>query len=1767
MIQSKLRRESFVLTERAKRNVLEKSLAFVVQVLLKKNNTLSLSRKTELVLMLALLFSLTTLNAQLICPSLNSDGVYDKSSDVVISTYHSSVALTADYFVTWGEDMSSTGGNAASITAVSPDNGYNYSGYPIMVAASGNSGAQAFLLTTTGLYSWGSNNEVVGGSIVTSSSFSSMSLPSGVAASDVYDIKANTGVFFLVTKLGHVYVTGHGDEDDGLEYVSGTGSSTANVWHHVQSSSASGDYLSDVVEISGNREAVYVIKSDNTIWTWGQGVAIGTTASSSNVVFPTQVSATGLPVDVTLSQISSYSYESGSKLTNTVGVLGLGSDGRVYGLGYNGVGEIITSGSGWVSNWTAIAGVGGTGTLSNVVFLTSSDNSEEYPSVGVIVNDGVSATNTAYVWGLNDYYSLGFDDSSIDVIQNPVTPGDFQVGVDDPAYLSLGGHATSFLNKAGTGSICFIGHITDGSNAGASTDATRFACFGPGDPAWPSGIELCINTLDEVSVAASTITANPTTIVANGISTSIITVQLYKASGEMITSSDGIVVISTDNGTVGATTDNNDGTYTAVLTSATSPATATVTYMLDGTTSPNTATVQFTPIPDTTAPIITANQAFTYVENQAANYAVGTVAATDNVAVTSFTITGGNTAGYYAIDATTGAITLTTAGAGTVASNDFETTPNSFVIEVTATDAASNSTTTDVTITVTVGDADSDGINDDIDIDDDNDGVLDSDEECYSYQTIYSQDFDSYTGIRVDDGGDMLPVQTDSDNWWSASGGTTSAEASAIFLPGNYTANLDASDVVLWFGDAPAVGNDNFFVSKPFAVNIGDTYRVSFDAGVVANNPPTFKAYISYDNGVSWSAVEGLATPPTDIIFRNYTFNTVATGNSLIFRISNDTQGGAGNDGGINNVEFQLRVGVPCDVDSDGDNNKYDLDSDDDGCSDAYEAGATFDRTTDFKFTGPVGTNGLVDSLETFPDSGIINYTLYYNTYAIDNTLVLCDTDIFPPSITANQVFTYEENQAANYAVGTVVATDNVAVTSFTITGGNTAGYYAINPTTGAITLTTVGAGAVASNDFEITPNSFVIEVTATDAAANSTTTDVTITVTDVDEEDPAITANQAFAYVENQAANYVVGTVAATDNVAVTSFTITGGNTAGYYAIDATTGVITLTTAGAGAVASNDFETTPNSFVIEVTATDAASNSTTTDVTITVTDVDDEDPSITANQAFTYVENQAANYAVGTVAATDNVAVTSFTITGGNTAGYYAIDATTGVITLTTAGAGAVASNDFETTPNSFVIEVTATDAASNSTTTDVTITVTDVDDEDPSITANQAFTYVENQAANYAVGTVAATDNVAVTSFTITGGNTAGYYAIDATTGAISLTTAGAGAVASNDFETTPNSFVIEVTATDAASNSTTTDVTIMVTDSILDNDVDGDGVLNDTETTDGTDPNDPCDFVVASQTVTPTAAWKALDCDTDGLSNEEELALDTDPLDRDTDGDGVLDGTEVTDSTDPNDLCDFVVASQTVSPSTAWKTADCDNDGLPNESEIDLGTDPFDNDTDGDGVLDGTEVTDGTDATSLCDVIIASQTENTGVWDAADCDGDGVINIDELLDETDPTNPCEANMSNSTVSPSDAFLAGDCDGDGVSNEDELGVTITAPADSNDNGIPDYQELNTADTEEDIEVFTLLTPNGDGDNDVMVIRNIDQYPNNSIEIYNRWGVLVYETAAYGSNGNYFRGVSEGRVTVKQSSELPVGTYWYVLKYKVGAQDKQKAGYLYLNR
>ena len=85
-------------------------------------------------------------------------------------------------------------------------------------------------------------------------------------------------------------------------------------------------------------------------------------------------------------------------------------------------------------------------------------------------------------------------------------------------------------------------------------------------------------------------------------------------------------------------------------------------------------------------------------------------------------------------------------------------------------------------------------------------------------------------------------------------------------------------------------------------------------------------------------------------------------------------------------------------------------------------------------------------------------------------------------------------------------------------------------------------------------------------------------------------------------------------------------------------------------------------------------------------------------------------------------------------------------------------------------------------------------------------------------------------------------------------------------------------------------------------------------------------------------------------------------------------------------------------------------------------------------------------------------------------------------------------------------------------------------------------------------------LSPNGDGKNDFLVIDGLNLSPNNSIQIFNRYGVMVYYKANY---NNEFNGESNRNMTFKRNSGLSSGIYFYILTLKDIQQKHQ--GYLYI--
>ncbi|MEZ4800581.1 MAG: HYR domain-containing protein, partial [Flavobacteriales bacterium] len=86
-------------------------------------------------------------------------------------------------------------------------------------------------------------------------------------------------------------------------------------------------------------------------------------------------------------------------------------------------------------------------------------------------------------------------------------------------------------------------------------------------------------------------------------------------------------------------------------------------------------------------------------------------------------------------------------------------------------------------------------------------------------------------------------------------------------------------------------------------------------------------------------------------------------------------------------------------------------------------------------------------------------------------------------------------------------------------------------------------------------------------------------------------------------------------------------------------------------------------------------------------------------------------------------------------------------------------------------------------------------------------------------------------------------------------------------------------------------------------------------------------------------------------------------------------------------------------------------------------------------------------------------------------------------------------------------------------------------------------------------------FSPNNDGVNDTFEIIGLEDYPNNKLSVFNRWGHKVFEAEDY---QNDWDGTSQSPLTLG-SGLLPKGTYFYVLD--LGEGGKPVKGYVFLNR
>lgn len=514
----------------------------------------------------------------------NVNDPYDK----IISGYHASVAIksTGEYSI-WGANMTPTGLNGqVTPLEISTSNYSSLTGtiYKAGIGGSytGTSIDQAVVLTSTGLFAWGAVGSLFSPTLTTSpgvaqitppAGSSPIGLPIGLEPSDVKMLFAMYRTLILLSKSGDVYVLGYiSGALDGVGAVQGTAGS--NVWQRVKIDATT--YLTGVKAVRGqvgntNINALIAETNDGKLYTWGKSTFLG---DGSGVAYRSYATEMTLPDDVKTKGIRMIGVTGGvvsGSTYNTYYVLS--NSGNLYAMGDNKNYQCGAFTRDLVHlNWVqAKKSAAANDFLTDVIFVTVQEHSNSVPAAAAITKVG-----DFYSWGYNARNMLGrpIENASYD----PGLAGGFIQGTDKALFAEMGGHTLLYV-KEGSSKFCYVGHRINGSMGdGTSFDAKEpiFNC-----DQTPT-IDLCGSVPNVSDTTTSTINASPKIIRANGKDYSTIFVQLKDAKGNNLTGNGGLVTISSTLGTVSAVVNNNNGTYTAILTGGITAGTAIISFTING---------------------------------------------------------------------------------------------------------------------------------------------------------------------------------------------------------------------------------------------------------------------------------------------------------------------------------------------------------------------------------------------------------------------------------------------------------------------------------------------------------------------------------------------------------------------------------------------------------------------------------------------------------------------------------------------------------------------------------------------------------------------------------------------------------------------------------------------------------------------------------------------------------------------------------------------------------------------------------------------------------------------------------------------------------------------------------------------------------------------------------------------------------------------------------------------------------------------------------
>jgi len=403
------------------------------------------------------------------------------------------------------------------------------------------------------------------------------------------------------------------------------------------------------------------------------------------------------------------------------------------------------------------------------------------------------------------------------------------------------------------------------------------------------------------------------------------------------------------------------------------------------------------------------------------------------------------------------------------------------------------------------------------------------------------------------------------------------------------------------------------------------------------------------------------------------------------------------------------------------------------------------------------------------------------------------------PVLTSATVISVEENTIGTVYTATATDADTLDTLAFSITGGADAALFSLDASTGVLSF--VSTPDFESSDDAGADRTYELVLTATDSASQTSNLTLRITVLDANDVPPSFSSATTHSVPEDQGSTGYVATATDPDTLDALAFAIVAGPDAAHFNIDSATGLLSF-------AHPLDFETpldadTDNTYSLVLRARDAADNDTLLNLDVVLQDSNDTSPTFTSPASVSISEdNYTVDYtAVATDPDSDDAPALSlrYRIDGGADAALFNITESTGVLAFTSAP-------DFENPDDAgadhvYDVRLKATDNANNTTLFTLSIALTDANDNAPNFSSAPHAEIPEGSTNVFYTATATDPDTLDAVNFSLSAGNEAGLFTLNASTGALS--------VSAVDFEqpgagSANNVYTLTLLATDSASHS---------------------------------------------------------------------------------------------------------------------------------------------------------------------------------------------------------------------------------------------------------------------------------------------------------------------------------------------------------------------------